>query len=127
MTMKINLKKMKLFIDDIRSAPDDSWITVRNSEEAIHFIEQNGISDVISFDHDLGGDDTSMKIVNAIVEMVLDGKTSFPDNVIFFVHSDNPVGAENIVEAILGFMGHLDIEYKNKVIRLKNGEQFMYS
>ncbi len=42
----------KLFIDDIRTAPDDSWNTVRTVTEAIRAIARYDW-DVISLDHDI--------------------------------------------------------------------------
>lgn len=86
---------MKLFIDDLRNAPDSSWVVARTSAEAIEIIAK-GIPQVISFDHDLGGLDTAMKVVNFIMESVLDGALVFPVEFLFTVHSANPVGAENI-------------------------------
>lgn len=86
---------MKLFIDDLRNAPDSTWVVARTSDDAIAIIAE-GIPQVISFDHDLGGLDTAMKVVNFIMESVLDGYLVFPIEFLFTVHSANPVGAENI-------------------------------
>lgn len=54
---------MKLFIDDIREAPDSSWTVVRTPSEAIRAIYHfsNDITD-ISFDHD-AGDTESFQLV----------------------------------------------------------------
>jgi len=43
---------MKLFIDDIRNAPDDSWIVVRTVTGAIRALATMEV-DVISLDHDI--------------------------------------------------------------------------
>lgn len=45
---------MKLFVDDIRQAPDDSWTVARNVTEAIRAIARFG-NDIkeISLDHDI--------------------------------------------------------------------------
>jgi len=43
---------MKLFVDDIRSAPDKSWILVRTVTEAIRAIARYEF-EVISLDHDI--------------------------------------------------------------------------
>lgn len=45
---------MKLYLDDVRNAPDD-WIVARTAHEAIQLLEQN-IFEVVSLDHDLGTD-----------------------------------------------------------------------
>lgn len=115
---------MKLFIDDIRTPPDDSWKVAKNSNEAKKFIEDYGIPDCISFDHDLGEDDTSMIFVNWLIDQILDKNVVF-SKFKFFVHSDNPVGSKNIEETIKNFWKfYFNENYPNKVIKIKNGEQF---
>lgn len=84
---------MRLFIDDIRN-PSEDYIVLRSSEDAIQFIKQNGWPEFISFDHDLGGDDTTMVFLKRLVNEVWDGKTMPPD---YIVHSANPIGSKNIV------------------------------
>lgn len=44
----------KLFLDDMRKAPDFTWDVVRNYQEFVAYIKLHGVPDVISFDHDLG-------------------------------------------------------------------------
>lgn len=87
----------KLWIDDIRKSPDDTWIIAKNSNEAIYYIESNGLPDMISFDHDLGDDDTSMIIIKYIINSYLDGMLGIPEMFTYRVHSANPVGAKNII------------------------------
>jgi hypothetical protein len=43
---------MKLFIDDLRNAPDDSWIVVRTVTGAIRALATMEV-DIISLDHDI--------------------------------------------------------------------------
>lgn len=43
---------MRLFVDDIRNAPDDTWHVARTSLEAIRAISRYDF-DVISLDHDI--------------------------------------------------------------------------
>lgn len=45
----------KLYLDDLRSVPK-GFILVRSYTEFIFYIQQNGLPDFISFDHDLGTD-----------------------------------------------------------------------
>lgn len=114
----------KLFVDDLRVSCGDDWIVKRNSQEAIDYIRNNGLPDVITFDHDLGGDDTSMKIVHAITDMCLDKIITFTPEFRFFVHSDNPVGAKNIELAMRSLYRHFTgEEYPEHFVRIKNGEQ----
>ncbi|QLF83458.1 hypothetical protein SEA_NICEHOUSE_245 [Rhodococcus phage NiceHouse] len=81
---------MKLWIDDIREAPND-WLWCKTSTEAIWFLElwkQFQIEfDVVAFDHDLGGDDTTRVCVLWIIE-----NEFFPKEVQML--TANPVGYE---------------------------------
>lgn len=45
---------IKLFLDDVRNPPDDTWVVVRSYDEFVNYIEKEGVPDFISFDHDLG-------------------------------------------------------------------------
>lgn len=49
-----------LFIDDIRKPPPGDWVVCRSSEAALESVRSRGMPTFISFDHDLGGDDTAM-------------------------------------------------------------------
>lgn len=91
-----DMKEVKLWIDDCRDQPDPSWILARTSDQAIDIIKHSGMPDMISFDHDLGGDDTAMKVVHFIINSWLDKTLEMPKNFEYLVHSANPVGAENI-------------------------------
>jgi len=89
---------MKLFIDDERfpPAPESDWTIARTSHEAMIQCSTMGMPDFISFDHDIGVDDTSMVFIHWLAEKLGDGKLTFPEGFDFYVHSQNPVGAENI-------------------------------
>jgi hypothetical protein len=88
---------MRLYIDDIRNPLGDFDYIARNSENAIDFMIRNGCPEFISWDHDLGGDDTSLRVVKWMIEMDLDTDGDFiPENFSFLVHSANPVGKANI-------------------------------
>lgn len=103
-----------LFIDDERYPSEHStrdFVIVRNSDDAIITMKEYGCPEFISFDHDLGGDDTSMIIVNWMIAMDLDRRTYglengffIPDNFEFDVHSQNPVGAKNIKELLNSYL-----------------------
>lgn len=88
---------MKLFIDDERTPPDDGseWIIARSSIQAIELCV-DGCPSFISFDHDLGGDDTAMIFVHWMVDMDLDEPGFIPADFTFYVHSQNPIGRQNI-------------------------------
>lgn len=96
---------MKLFIDDVRNPPDDSWVVARSSKEALSFVKENGLPDMISFDHDLGGEDTTRVFLHEITEMILDKKLTFKPFE-YLIHSANPVGRdwiENYLENLHKF------------------------
>lgn len=84
---------MRLFIDDERIPPSDDYVVVRSSQDAIDYIKINGWPTFISFDHDLGGDDTTMVFLKRLMNEIWDGKTNPPD---YQVHSANPIGKLNI-------------------------------
>lgn len=93
----------EMFLDDERYPGKDvseSVAVVRSSKEAIDFCEAVGsLPKNIMFDHDLGGDDTSMKFINWMIERIYDDKPKrfgIRADFKFSVHSQNPVGAKNI-------------------------------
>lgn len=87
----------RMFIDDLRNPPDDSWVIARTSSDALEYMRGHGCPMEISFDHDLGGDDIAMRVVKRMVEIDLDASGKFiPVGFVFHVHSANPVGARNI-------------------------------
>ena len=87
---------MKLFIDDERFPVDESFQIVRSSTEAIDWVKKNGLPSEIAFDHDLGGDDTSMVFIKWLADFMLDNDIQFPEGFRYSVHSQNPAGAMNI-------------------------------
>jgi len=87
---------MKIWVDDIRTPPDDTWHWWSSSEMTIRFLnEWKELCDrgrikrpqIMSLDHDLGGEDTSRPIVLWMIE-----NDFWPVEV--KVHSANPVGIE---------------------------------
>lgn len=89
---------MKLWIDDIRPAPNTGWVIARTGREAKALIRQFDFTH-ISFDHDLGDDQPSgYDLVCLLEELVyLHGKR-VPERLT--CHSDNPPGKANIERAI---------------------------
>lgn len=95
----------RMFIDDLREPPlEHSWVIARNSADAWGYMQRYGCPSVISFDHDLGGDDTAMLVVKRMVALDLDtGGAFIPADFVFKVHSANPIGARNIEGYLLGY------------------------
>lgn len=131
--------KTALYLDDIRTPIEtiegyQPWSVVRNYEEFVRHIELNGIPNLISFDHDLADEHmfdyydkqargvktisydnfkekTGVDCLNWLIEYVLDGKEASP--FIVWVHSHNPMGAQNILIKASNFMRHMGWPEKN--------------
>ncbi len=101
--------KSYLFIDDEREPANDSlgWVIVRSSQEAISWCEsQNRVPSFISFDHDLGGKDTSMIFIHWMIEKDLDNPGFIPADFDYSIHSQNSVGQKNIQGLLDGYLAH---------------------
>jgi len=86
-----------LWLDDRRPAPGPHWLVAKTSEEAIALLSTEQV-EWISFDHDLVGDDTGMKVVDWLDRKQFDQNDyALPG---YSVHSGNPVGASNIRRAM---------------------------
>lgn len=81
----------KLWIDDIRTPPQ-GWIWAKTSSEAIKLLLTRTFSE-ISFDHDLGGQDTAYRVACFLEEKAQAGKIG---KIAWKIHSANPVGERNI-------------------------------
>jgi hypothetical protein len=96
-------KNMKIFLDDIRDPPDDTWVTYRRAEDLIADIFVNWEKiEAISFDNDLGDDNMEgYRVLNYIEQMVMDasyGKQHhLPD---LHIHSANPVARARMAVVI---------------------------
>jgi hypothetical protein len=131
-------KKYNLFLDDVRVPSmcsyvgkdsavyfDLEWEIVRNYDQFVNYITENGLPEVVSFDHDLaeahyhesmykGGkvymkyletvsEKTGMDCAKWMVEYCIDKGLPVP---IWYVHSMNPVGKENITSYITNYLKH---------------------
>lgn len=101
----------KMFIDDERDPVIHDCVICRSSKEAIEYMKINGCPSFISFDHDLGGDDTAMKVVNWMIEHSLDHPYWFNKDFNYYVHSQNPIGKvaiESKMDNFIHFMTYHD-------------------
>ena len=89
---------MKLFVDDIRNPSDSSWVIARTYKEAIAYLKTGNVC-TISLDHDLGSKKTGYDIACYIEQEVTLHSISCPA---WLVHSANPVGKANIINALRG-------------------------
>jgi hypothetical protein len=82
-----------LWVDDLRPAPGPGWVVAVSSAEAIRWLERWAAGSraerlaEISFDHDLGGDDTTRPVMLWLIE-----NDVWPDRI--YVHTANPVGRQ---------------------------------
>jgi hypothetical protein len=129
-----NKLKVSLYLDDCRTPTETlpgyhPWNVVRNYDEFQKWIIENGIPDLISFDHDLGEEHindyytqfaqqgyqnpkyqdykekTGLDCAQFAVEYCQ--KMNVPLKGCC-VHSHNPIGARNIQSFINGFHRHMD-------------------
>lgn len=95
----IDSRLVKLYVDDLRPTPED-YFRVYNVDEFIAYIMAYGVPGFISFDHDLGEGGTGYDCAKFLVEYCLDIGVS---HINFTVHSQNPVGKENIEKLLNNF------------------------
>lgn len=100
----------RLFLDDERFPAEkaENIVICRSSLEASLCVLTNGLPQHIFFDHDLGGNDTSMKFIVWLIEYLLDNDLFLPEGFTFSVHSMNPVGAENIQQTMQGVVNEFE-------------------
>ena len=90
---------MPLYLDDLRPTPE-GFDRVYSYEEFVGYLEIKGLPDFISFDHDLGEDLSGYDCAKYLVEYCLAHQRPLPD---YQVHSQNPVGKENIERLLENF------------------------
>lgn len=120
-----------LFLDDERAPrdvkwvelPPANWVIVRSYDAFVKTIEEKGVPEFVTFDHDLGpkayaeytwahsnknvnrgkfnyetlGEKTGFDCAKWFVQYCLDNNKKIPD---YQVHSMNPIGKENIISLI---------------------------
>lgn len=100
-------KKINLYVDDLRDCPK-GFIIARTVEEAKEYFKNFEIG-ILSLDHDLGIDEwgnllpTGYDLVKYICEEGLRADK-------IYIHTDNPVGRENMYRTLLGAMNRDFIE-----------------
>ena len=90
---------MKIYLDDLRNAPDDSWTEIKSSKEAIELI-QSGVVEEISLDYDLGfTKESGMDVLQWLY-----GKAKSGDFTIRYpkikIHSDNFYHFTNMITIV---------------------------
>lgn len=129
--------KTLLWLDDLRNPYKSDWlllfaptfegdiIWVKNFEDFVSYIKENGLPDLIGFDHDLGEDiaielvsnGTNKKVARKIkkesksgydaakwlVDYLLDNNLPMTK---WVIQSANPTGKENINGLLINYMKH---------------------
>lgn len=105
---------------------DKDWDIVKNYDEFVSYIETNGLPNLISFDHDLADEHytpsiywndynkskeyqekqvykekTGLDCAKWLVEYCINNQQKLPQ---FLCHSQNPVGADNIMAYLNNFL-----------------------
>lgn len=122
--------RIKLWHDDVRRPPDDSWMWARSNAEAMEVLNTAFVH-ILSMDHDLGGADIPVGQLHHILDdpdmAKLDGNETgvalaefigqhdlYPEQII--IHSMNPVGAGNILAAFQKWSAQSE---RNSLIRIE--------
>ena len=88
---------MRIWLDDIRPMPEDFDWWCKTAEDCIRLVAEGDVT-LISFDHDLGNGKTGYDVAKFIEEMAGTDSTSNP--ISWQIHSANPVGRDNIAQAM---------------------------
>lgn len=100
---------MKLFLDDVRDAPDNTWMVFRDAPSFIHLARHVKSDGILSFDHDLG-EESKLTGYDAIVqlemEVITQGLWSVHGMPTILIHSANPVGRERMLASINSIRRH---------------------
>jgi hypothetical protein len=105
--MSNNNQTRKLYLDDIRDPRTGGWDVVRSYDEFVRWIEQMGLPDEVSLDHDLsdhtqgeGRERTGYDAAKWLCNYCWENGLPMPR---WNVHSANPVGRDNIVHLMSSF------------------------
>jgi hypothetical protein len=94
---------VKIFLDDIREPPDDSWTVCRSAQQARELIlDCDHRIEGMSFDHDLGDDEdgTGYDVVLWMAELNEIGFRNIWPLKKPTIHSANPVGRDRMAGVI---------------------------
>jgi hypothetical protein len=98
---------MKIFLDDLRHAPDSTWIVARSYVEFIDLVRKSHDITHLSFDHDLGEDvPTGLDAAKFFIDRAMDLPETVQSLQIVNIHSANPPGAANIRGLFLSAQKH---------------------
>lgn len=132
---KYILQMRKLFLDDCRDlseaydvtkfpvyTDEKDWVIVRSFNEFVKYINENGLPDIISYDHDLADEHykyacadvipydnfkekTGYEAAKWLCEYCQDHKELLPE---IFIHTQNTVGGYNIYYYLQNYKKHIE-------------------
>jgi|TARA_Y100000310_G_scaffold7793_1_gene8488 hypothetical protein len=89
---------MKLYLDDIRPAPD-GWVRTRTAQETIAILKEGEVTE-ISLDHDLGEGDVGTGYDPLLwIEKAVHAGT-LPIIPLIHIHTANPVAGSRMAQAV---------------------------
>ena len=110
----------KLYLDDVRTPNSEGWEIVRSYNDFIAWIQENGLPDEVSFDHDLADvhydpqttkqsfsyhETTGYDAAKWLCDYCWTNGLPIPS---WNVHSANPVGRDNIIQILKSFEKRLN-------------------
>lgn len=90
--------KINLYVDDLRDCPD-GFVVARTYYEAIHILESREVA-ILTLDHDLGEDVDGKELPNGYDLVKYFCEHGLRADKIY-IHTDNPVGRQNMYETLL--------------------------
>lgn len=98
----------KLFLDDLRAPPDQTWVVARSVASAIQYVETYGLPYSMSLDHDLGDGCDAPAFLHWLIDRDIDRESKLGlDKIKFSVHSANPCGRSNLEGFWFSYMKYL--------------------
>ncbi len=101
----------KLWLDDQLDDKDTpsrwirpGYIGARSTYDAMILVKVKGLPEYIDFDHDLGHEDTAINFINQLIEIYPNGPV--PE---YQIHSENPVGAKNIISKMYSWKKSINV------------------
>lgn len=99
---------MKLFLDDLRDPPDNTWQLFRDPYNFISEAKHATPNDTLSLDHDLGEDTiTGYDVMKQLEKAFILGEiwTQGMPEILF--HSQNPVGLGNMRQCLAAMQRYI--------------------
>lgn len=110
-------KQYKLFLDDIRNVvqvfpalTNSDFVVIRSYTAFVSYIKQNGLPYFISFDNDLGEDETGQVLEDgyACAKWLVYKSNLDLTELKYNVHSANPVAKKQIESLLTNYINHLN-------------------